>query len=193
MLPLFGDRQPIRVRAVEVSMQLFGYFSPNGRWLAYAFGRVWGKNWRYMFGLFQPPAGVWPVSTGGGSQPRWRRDGKELFYLAPDGKLMAVERDDRGERFQAGLPKALFQMRLRMDVDCSPAYAVTSDGQRFLFADPAGRSCFTYHQGRAELASRAEESTVAITRSAYLRCLQVCGFKADGQTEAKIQGHDVYL
>ena len=72
----------------------------------------------------------WQVSTGGGSDPKWRRDGKELFYLSPAGKFMAVAL--RGDtNFEAGTPKALFETRLAEAQLCS-GYAVTNDGQRFL-------------------------------------------------------------
>ena len=106
-----------RSRSCSQSLsELFGYFSPNGRWLAYVSDES-GKAEVYVR-PFPVSPGIWPVSTGGGSQPRWRRDGKELFYLALDGKLMVVE-VNAGERFRAGVPKALFQMRLPMDFDWS--------------------------------------------------------------------------
>ena len=72
------------------------------------------------------------VSTNGGAWPRWRRDGKELFYLAADRKLMAVVVNAEGT-FKAGVPKVLFQTREIVD---RYRYAVTSDGQRFLVNTP---------------------------------------------------------
>ncbi len=86
------------------------------------------------------PPSCWDLAGlhGGGTQPKWPRDGKELFYIAPDGKLMAVE-VTAGERFEAGTPRALFQMRLAMDWDFNH-YAVTADGQRFLVAPPVGEA-----------------------------------------------------
>ena len=78
--------------------------------------------------------GKWQVSTGGGDQPSWRRDGKELFYVATDGKLMAVE-VKTGEAFEASVPTPLFQT----GVSPQPLiggdrnqYRPTADGQRFL-------------------------------------------------------------
>jgi hypothetical protein len=75
------------------------------------------------------------VSTGGGLQPRWRGDGKELFYIAPDGKLMAVE-VKTSPKFEAGIPKALFTHRVTRGPFslASPGfrYAVSRDGKRFL-------------------------------------------------------------
>ena len=74
------------------------------------------------------------VSRGGGTAPRWRGDGRELFYLAPDGKMMAVE-VTAGQEFQAGTPTPLFQ---------TPPGAivgdVTADGKRFLLVTPVGPS-----------------------------------------------------
>ena len=70
------------------------------------------------------------VSTGGGgAEPRWRRDGKELFYLAPDNKLMAVEVQPGTAALQRGVPQPLFQTRA---VGITFRYAVTADGKRFL-------------------------------------------------------------
>jgi eukaryotic-like serine/threonine-protein kinase len=73
--------------------------------------------------------GKWPVSTGGGVAPRWQGDGKELFYLAPDRKLMAVE-VKAGSGFQAGRPP-LFETSAFTGTPAG-RYAVTADGQRFL-------------------------------------------------------------
>ena len=132
MLPLFGDRKPIPFLQSEFD-RMHGYFSPNGRWLAYVSSES-GQPEVYIR-PFPDPTGILSVSTGGGSHPRWRRDGKELFYISPQGRLMVVDINE-GERLVAGVPKALFQMRLPMGFDLRGGYAVTSDGQRFLFAAP---------------------------------------------------------
>ena len=80
-----------------------------------------------------PASGAkWQISTNGGSNPRWRRDGKELFYLASDQKLMAMAVNGEST-FQPGVPKALFQTR---EVVGRYRYAVTADGQRFLVNTP---------------------------------------------------------
>src|SRR6185503_8698837 len=135
VLPLFGDRQPIPFAQTKFTERR-GYFSPNGRWLAYSSNES-GREEVYVR-PFPPSAGVWRVSTGGGTQPRWPRDGKELFYVAPGGKLMAVK-VTAGERFEAGTPRALFQMRLALDWDFNH-YSVTADGQRFLATTPVGEA-----------------------------------------------------
>ena len=66
------------------------------------------------------------------AQPQWRRDGRELFYISPDRKLMAVEVKANGSTFEAGVPKALFEPALPMLSGYWKPYAITADGQRFL-------------------------------------------------------------
>ena len=77
------------------------------------------------------PAGQWQVSTAGGGSPRWRRDGKELFFLSADNKIMAVP-VRLGPTFQADAPTALFSVRP------DSLYDVSADGQRFLVNNPSG-------------------------------------------------------
>jgi hypothetical protein len=79
---------------------------------------------------FPKPGGKWPVSTSGGTQPRWRRDGTELFYVAPDGTLTSV-RVGTGSTFEAGAAAPLFQIR-------GSSYAPSADGRRFVTNDPVG-------------------------------------------------------
>jgi len=133
VLPLFGDRQPIRFSEPKFNAVL-GRFSPNGRWLAYLSDESGAHEWEVYVRPFPASAGVWPVSRGAGTLPKWRRDGKELFYIAPDGKLMAVEVATEGT-FLAGTPRTLFQTH-GWGFFGPPDYAVASDGQRFLFAAP---------------------------------------------------------
>ena len=82
---------------------------------------------------FPEAGGKWRISNRGGAYPHWRRDGKELFYLAADWKLMAVEVKG-GASFEAGAPNALLDAR--MNELTSRDYAVTGDGQRFLLNAP---------------------------------------------------------
>lgn len=74
----------------------------------------------------------WQISTNGGVQPRWRRNGKELIYRDLNGKLRVVTVETK-PKFKAGVPKALFEIN-------STSYAVTADGQRFLVAVPTESS-----------------------------------------------------
>jgi hypothetical protein len=82
---------------------------------------------------FPASGGKWQVSTGGGDQPQWRRDGRELFYLAPDKTLMAVT-DTLGATFEAGTPVQLFKTRVPQSTLTGERnnFAVAPDGQRFL-------------------------------------------------------------
>jgi Tol biopolymer transport system component len=114
-----------------VSSILTGKFSPDGKWVAYASNET-GK-WEIYVTSFPEPRGKWQVSTGGGEQPRWRGDGKELFYLSSDSKVMAVP-VTTGANFDAGPPVVLFQAtpRLPVSVNDQFSYDVSRDGQRFL-------------------------------------------------------------
>jgi eukaryotic-like serine/threonine-protein kinase len=102
--------------------------SADGRWLAFTSNST-GKNEVYV-ARFPAGTGRTRVSASGGSEPRWRGDGKELFYIAADGQLMAVETATAGE-FRALNTRPLFKTRLRRASE-GPLYDVTSDGQRFM-------------------------------------------------------------
>jgi Tol biopolymer transport system component len=108
-----------------------GQFSPDGKWVAYASNE--SSKWEIYVTSFPEAHGKWQVSSAGGTQPRWRGDGKELFYLASDGKMMAVPVTP-GANFDAGAPVILFQANPRELVATSEqvTYDVTKDGQRFL-------------------------------------------------------------
>jgi Tol biopolymer transport system component len=108
-----------------------GQFSPDGKWVAYASNE--SSKWEIYVTSFPEAHGKWQVSSAGGTQPRWRGDGKELFYLAADGKMMAVPVTP-GANFDAGTPVTLFQANARELVATSErvTYDVTKDGQRFL-------------------------------------------------------------
>ena len=84
---------------------------------------------------FPKPGAKWQISTNGGVQPRWRRDGKELFYIAPDQKLMAAPIRGDGT-LEVGAPQALFETRIVGGASTGPyflqQYDVAADGQRFL-------------------------------------------------------------
>ena len=127
VLPLFGDTKPYPVLQSEFN-EVQGRFSPDGRWIAYASNES-GRSEIYVQS-FPPAGGKWQISSGGGAQPHWRRDGKELFYIAPDKKLMAVE-VKAGATFEIGTPFALFQTRVA-NYTLPNRYAPSGDGQRFL-------------------------------------------------------------
>ena len=106
-------------------------FSPDGRWMAYASDET--GNMEIYMAPCPSGTGKWQVSSSGGQEPRWRQDGKELFYLSPDGKMMAVD-VKTGMSFEAGAPKALFQTHRRQPVSAQDvfSYDLSGDGQRFL-------------------------------------------------------------
>jgi len=135
VLPLFGDRKPIPYLQTRFN-EAEGRFSPNGRWIAYNSGES-GRNEVYVQ-PFPAAAGKWQISTDGGFNAKWSRDGKELFYIAADGKFMAVP-VNTGARFEAGVPKALFQTAfVGFPFGGSNHYGVSADGQRFLMNVPTG-------------------------------------------------------
>jgi eukaryotic-like serine/threonine-protein kinase len=116
-----------------------GTFSPDGRWIAYSSMQT-GR--REVFVQTMPNSaapGKWQISNSGGSQPAWRGDGKELFFLSAEGKMMSVPVESAATSFQPGVPKTLFQTRLDFDA-FSRAYDVSADGKRFLLANPVAES-----------------------------------------------------
>ena len=143
VLPLAGapgERKPVPYLQTQFAERQ-GQFSPDGRWIAYTSNESGADQYQVYVQSFPAGAGKFQVSTGaGGTQPRWRRDGKEIFYVAADGKLMAVD-VTTAPNFQAGTPKALFDPRISLGGP--PAYTyfrydVTADGKRFLANSAAG-------------------------------------------------------
>ena len=113
-----------------------GQFAPDTHWIAYVSDESGG--FEVYVRPFPAPAGgagKIQVSRGGGMQPRWRRDGRELFYLSLDGKMMAVD-VTLGPVFKAGTPEPLFQASFARNGKQIPldafAWDVTADGRRFL-------------------------------------------------------------
>ncbi|HYN01226.1 MAG TPA: protein kinase [Vicinamibacteria bacterium] len=111
--------------------ELFSVISPDGRRLAYASDET--GQWEVYVATFPRAGERWRVSASGGHQPRWNPDGSELFYIAPDRRMMSV-RVRSGSGFEWDAPRPLFQTEI---VDLGPfrgswGYAVAPDGQRFL-------------------------------------------------------------
>jgi len=132
ILPLFGDGKPfpfLQTQADELSAQ----FSPDGHWIAYVSDE--SNNNQIYIAPFPGPGGKWQVSRNGGTEPRWRGDGKELFYLAPDNKMMAVAVNAKESSLEIANAQPLFEARLATTVGSH--YDVTRDGKRFLI-DVAG-------------------------------------------------------
>jgi eukaryotic-like serine/threonine-protein kinase len=133
MLPNDGDRKPYPL-VREDGNQRDGKISPNGRWLAYTSDQS-GRSEVLVQSLSTPEL-KWNVSTTGGSLPRWRNDGKELFFLGTDGTLMAVAITGDDAAFHKGEPQPLFQTRLSGLPDPLRSFAVAPGGQRFLLSEP---------------------------------------------------------
>jgi Tol biopolymer transport system component len=100
----------------------------DGHWVAYQSN----ESGRYEIHVrgFSQAGGKWKVSAAGGEQPRWRRDGREIYYVAPGNKLMAVEVKPSGPALEVGSPKELFTTKLPGSFGYD--YDVTADGKRFL-------------------------------------------------------------
>jgi hypothetical protein len=111
--------------------------SPDGRWLAYTSNE--SQSYQVYVQSFPIAGSKTQISipAGGGFEPQWRRDGKELFYLAADNMLMAVEVTSTPTTFHSGPPKPLFSTRIRLLEIQGGArhYGVSRDGQRFLVAN----------------------------------------------------------
>jgi Tol biopolymer transport system component len=105
-----------------------GRFAPDGRWVAYTSDE--SGQFEIYVRAFPGPGARRQISARGGAMPRWRADGRELFFVAPDNKLMAVP-VKTGDVFEAGAAMPLFETRIRT-APAWPQYDVSSDGQRFL-------------------------------------------------------------
>jgi serine/threonine protein kinase len=122
--------------------ETMGKFSPDGRWVAYETNES-GRS-QIVVTSFPNAIGRWQVSVGGGTQPRWRSDGRELYFIASDGKLMAVPVSGSGTAFEARPGVPLFQVQIVTAdaVASKPQYAVTRDG-RFLINQSAREATVT--------------------------------------------------
>jgi serine/threonine protein kinase len=129
LLPVSGGQKPTAFLQTPFN-EPFGQFSPDGKWIAYQSNDM-GRGAEIYVAPFPGPGGKVQISTSGGSYPRWRRDGKEIFYLSFN-RLMAVPIDAAGDRFDAGAAQPLFDVR-NVAVGRRVPYDVTPDGSRFLF------------------------------------------------------------
>jgi serine/threonine protein kinase/Tol biopolymer transport system component len=133
VVPQSGNDEPqpfLRTSSNETD----GTFSPDGRWVAYTSDES-GRE-EITVGPFPGPGGKWQISTGGGTQPRWSPDGRELFFLEGGTKLMAVAVDGRGAALNVGVVRMLFEARFRTEnylgYGVGSVYDVSPDGRRFL-------------------------------------------------------------
>jgi hypothetical protein len=115
------------------------HWSPDGSLIAYISDE--SGQFEIYVQAFPGPGGKWQISTRGGFQPTWRADGRELYYVATDGRLMAVSISP-GPAFAAGVPAVLFNTRLALSNAISQ-YAPSADGQRFLVVTQEGATAIT--------------------------------------------------
>ena len=139
ILPMSGpaaDRTPIPFLRTEFNERA-GRFSPDSRWVAYVSNQS-GKDEIYVLPFDESNPGssaagaLHQVSKEGGSDVHWSGDGKELFYLAPDGYLMSVPVSVTGSAFEPGTPQRLF----KSPATSAGAWDVSADGKKFLIAAP---------------------------------------------------------
>lgn len=132
VLPMEGDRRPfpyLQTKFNESDSQI----SPDGKWLAYTSNES-GRSEIYVQS-FPSPGNKLQISTAGGVTPTWRKDGKELFYVSPDKKIMSVT-INADSVFEPSIPKVLFQTQITANIESRNHYVVTADGQRFLINTP---------------------------------------------------------
>ncbi len=133
LLPLAGDRKPVKFIATPAE-EMHGNFSPDGRLVAYTANESGG--FQVYVQTFPLSDRKWQVSTNGGYEPRWRADGREIYYLSEDRKLMAVA-VGAGPSFD--VPKSLFQTQVPAGVTANRTHYVPSrDGKRFLINTQIG-------------------------------------------------------
>ena len=126
-LPLSGDRKPFRV-VPSLFTNNWAAVSPDRKWMAYTSN----ESGRFEVYVTAFPGGgaKWEVSVNGGQMPKWRRDGKELFFIDPADGLMAVDVSSAGNTIQVGTAHPLFHA-VGLQSQLGP-YAVTADGKKFL-------------------------------------------------------------
>jgi Tol biopolymer transport system component len=127
VLPLTGDRKPYPFLQTEAS-ENWAAFSPDGKWVAYSSTET-GTIEVYV-SPFPSNGKRFRVSADSGSQARWRRDGSEIFYLAPDRKIIAASVTIRGNEFTVNGYEPLFE--IRHPYGAYHAFDVTADAKRFL-------------------------------------------------------------
>jgi dipeptidyl aminopeptidase/acylaminoacyl peptidase len=125
-LPLIGGGKPFPIVHTATGLYAASAVSPDGRWLAYQNNES-GQMELYVT-AFPGGGAKWQVSTNGGEGGRWRRDGKELFFLEQSGNLMAAEVTTSGDALQFGTPQPLFHV----EPNLNGPYDVTADGKRFV-------------------------------------------------------------
>jgi dipeptidyl aminopeptidase/acylaminoacyl peptidase len=135
VLPLFGDKKPFAF-VKTLFEERVAEFSPDGKWIAYQSND--SGRFQIYVQPFPGPGGKFQISSNGGVQPRWNKNGKEIFYVSLDSNMMAASvKLSPGGALETATPAALFPVRiaggpLGPAVNSNQQYAVSSDGERFL-------------------------------------------------------------
>jgi Tol biopolymer transport system component len=142
VLPVSGDKKPFSFLKTPFE-EARGQFSSDGKWIAYQSNE--SGRFEIYVQPFPGPGGKFLISSNGGANPRWNKNGKEIFYVSLDSKMIAapVKLSSDGQSLERGTPAALFPVR----ISGGPAragyrqqYAVSADGQRFLVNLEAGEA-----------------------------------------------------
>jgi serine/threonine protein kinase len=143
ILPVSGDKKPPFSFLKTPFQESDGQFSPDGKWIAYQSN----ESGRYEIYVqpFPGPGGKFRISSNGGGQPRWNKNGKEIFYVSLDSKMIAapVKLSSDGQSLEPGTPAALFPVRIvggPVQAGYRQQFAVSADGQRFLVNLEAGEA-----------------------------------------------------
>ncbi|MDA2914563.1 hypothetical protein MYX77_11540, partial [Acidobacteriia bacterium AH_259_A11_L15] len=133
ILPLAGDQEPFLFLQSEFA-EVVPRFSPDGKWLAY----VSNESGRFEVYVvpFPGPGRKWQISTAGGSEPHWRDNGKEIYYVSLNQQLMAVEVRARGDTFEVRAERALFEVPPASAGGPGLIYDTLGNGKRFLINTP---------------------------------------------------------
>jgi Tol biopolymer transport system component len=132
-MPMVGDRTPRTIVDTPLIIEDQSHVSPDGRWIA--FNSNESGRWEVYVATFPDITAKRQVSVNGGVQALWRADGRELFYLDPQGALMVLDVDSARAAF--GVPKMLFRTAAVPSPHVAE-YGVAPDGRRFLLLDPVG-------------------------------------------------------
>jgi Tol biopolymer transport system component len=139
IIPVTGDSKPKTLYSSEFIKDEF-HLSPDGELIAYGENRT--GTWQVFVASFPAFHDIKQISLAGGAQPRWRGDGRELFFIDPQGKLMSAT-VERGSPPKIGIPRKLFDTGLVPDPTVNQ-YAVTEDGLKFLVLEPRKGFLETY-------------------------------------------------
>jgi serine/threonine protein kinase/Tol biopolymer transport system component len=131
LVPVDRPNQAAPLIGSETFRQTMPQFSPDGRWIAYCSDET-GIGEVYVRRFPEVNLGKWAVSSGGGVQPRWRADGREILYIHPPNQLVSAPIDTRGAKFQVGKPMPLFAQNVPWSPTVRYQYALSSDGRRIL-------------------------------------------------------------